>query len=83
MKQPSLFKRFKYFLEIRKLTKDTTMFDKLKSRKLWATIVGGILVTLGDAIGLSPDAAQWIVTLVTGYIVGQGIADAGAGIKLK
>jgi len=54
------------------------MIEKLKSRKLWATIIGGILVSLGDAVGLSPDAVQWLVTLITGYVVGQGIADHGA-----
>lgn len=55
------------------------MIGKLKSRKLWAAVVGSALVAFGQQIGLSPDVIQWVGTIVTGYIVGQGIADAGAG----
>ena len=54
------------------------MIEKLKSRKLWATIIGGIIITLGDAIGLSTEASQWVATLIGGYVIGQGIADHGA-----
>jgi hypothetical protein len=57
------------------------MIDKLKSRKLWAAIVGSVILSFGDQLGLSPDVTQWIGTIVTGYIVGQGIADAGQGLR--
>ena len=57
------------------------MIDKLKSRKLWAAIVGSVILSFGDQLGLSPDVTQWIGTIVTGYIVGQGIADAGQGFR--
>lgn len=51
--------------------------EKLKSRKLWATIIGSLVMSVGVQIGLTEDQCQWIVTIITGYIVGQGIADHG------
>lgn len=51
--------------------------DKLKSRKLWATVVGGFIMTVGPQVGLTADQCQWIATLIAGYLVGQGIADHG------
>jgi hypothetical protein len=51
--------------------------NKLKSRKLWAAILGSIIVAAGPQLGLTPDVTQWLATIVTGYVVGQGIADAG------
>lgn len=58
------------------------MIEKFKSRKLWAAIVGAVVVSLGDQLGLAPETVQWVATILTGYIVGQGIADAGAqGVK--
>lgn len=54
------------------------MIDKLKSRKLWAAVLGSVIVTLGSQLGLDPEVVQWVGTIVTGYVVGQGIADAGA-----
>ena len=56
-------------------------FKKLKSRKLWAAVVGATLAALGEGIGLSPETVKWIVAIAGSYIVGQGIADAGAGGK--
>ncbi len=79
MKRIGLFKKLKYLLELNKLTKDKTMIAKLKSRKLWAAILGAALLSLGNAVGLTPELTQGIVTIITGYIIGQGIADAGAG----
>lgn len=58
------------------------MIDKLKSRKFWAMIVTAILTTLGQQLGLSEDAIQWIVGIAGSYILGQGIADFGAQGRL-
>jgi len=55
------------------------MIAKLKSRKLWAAFAGVVITFFADTFGLSPASTGWIVTLLTGYIVGQGVADAGAG----
>ena len=54
------------------------MINKLKSRKLWAAVVGTVLATIGEQLGISLEVVQWVATIITGYIVGQGIADAGA-----
>ena len=69
-------------LLIQILIKNQAMLDKFKSRKLWAAVIGAAIVALGDQLGLAPDTVQWIGTIITGYVVGQGIADAGAqGVK--
>lgn len=49
--------------------------DKFKSRKFWATVLGGFIMSVGPQAGLTPDQCQWIATIITGYLVGQGIAD--------
>lgn len=53
-------------------------FEKLKSRKLWATVIGGAIVTLGEAVGISSAVSQNLVAIIAAYVVGQGIADHGA-----
>lgn len=52
--------------------------QKLKSRKLWAAVVGAALTTLGIQLDFPQEAVTGIVAIVVSYIVGQGIADAGA-----
>lgn len=68
-------------LKLLRLLNDKTMFEKLKSRKLWATVIGAAVVTLGQQLGLSEDFITSVVTLISAYVVGQGIADAGAAKK--
>lgn len=72
--------KLKFLIQINKIKNQINkpMIKKFKSRKLWAAVVGTAIATLGHEIGLSPDMTQWAVTVITGYIVGQGIADAGA-----
>ena len=65
------------------INKKKSMFQKLKSRKLWATIIGALIVSGGKEVGLTPDMTQWIATIVTGYVIGQGIADAGQAVSAK
>jgi len=55
------------------------MIAKLKSRKLWAAFTGVAITFFADSFGLPPASVGWIITILTGYIVGQGVADAGAG----
>jgi len=45
---------------------------------LWTAVVGTALVTFGEELGLPADVVQWTATIITGYIIGQGIADSGA-----
>jgi hypothetical protein len=67
------FHKTKFLIQL--LTKNKAMIDKFKSRKLWATVIGAALVALGDQLGLDAETVQWIATLITGYVIGQGIAD--------
>ena len=59
-------------------TLKTMDFAKLKSRKLWMTIAGSVLVTLGTAVGMQPEIVEKLVALIAAYVLGQGIADHGA-----
>lgn len=57
------------------------MFDKLKSRKLWATVLGAALVTFGSAIGIPDSVSAKIIPLVIAYVGGQSVVDAATAIK--
>ena len=59
------------------------MFEKLKSRKLWAAVAGAALLTLGSQLGIAEDTSNKIVELIMVYIAGQGIVDAAAAAKGK
>jgi len=51
----------------------------IKSRKFWITLVSVVLVLFAQAFGLdvTEDQIAGMVTIVAGYLVGQGIADHG------
>ncbi|MFQ5990823.1 MAG: hypothetical protein ACE5NA_00160 [Nitrospiraceae bacterium] len=53
----------------------------LKSRKGQAMIAGLLVTVMGEHMGLTLDEAevQSVVALLVAYIVGQGVADHGAG----
>ena len=55
------------------------MIEKLKSRKLWAAVIAAVITTIGGHLGLTPDQLTAINTVIAAYIIGQGVADAGAG----
>ena len=57
------------------------MVEKLLSRKFLLAAMGVLAVLLRDWLGLSPEAAQQIVTLVAAYILGEGAVDAAAAFK--
>ena len=54
--------------------------ERLRSRKLWVTIVTGLIMLVNDAIGLDLDE-QTITSLaiaVSAYVLGQAAVDVGA-----
>ena len=53
--------------------------DKLKSRKLWVTILATALVSLAEAIGieLEQESIVAIAGMVIAYVTGQAIVDRG------
>lgn len=57
------------------------MITKLKSRKLWAAVIGGVIATLGDQLGIPAESTQYVAAIVIGYILGQGAVDTAAALK--
>lgn len=55
-----------------------TIIEKLKSRKLWVTVVTATLVALGGQLGFDEATITKLVGMASAYVLGQGIADAGA-----
>jgi len=52
------------------------MIEKLKSRKLWAAIVGSMLTVVGrELFGLDDAVLTKLVAIVCTYIAGQGLVD--------
>lgn len=64
---------------VRGLPDNEIMKNKLKSRKLWAAVLGGALNAFGGQLGLSPDILLNISQLIMVYIGGQAIADVYKG----
>jgi len=63
---------------------DRVMLDKLKSRKLLAVFLTGVLTTFNGAYQLLPqETMEWLIKLVMVYVVGQGGVDAVAALKKK
>ena len=52
--------------------------EKLKSRKFWMSIVGGVLVILNDGIGLSlpTETVVSFAGIIMSYIFSQGYVDS-------
>ena len=52
--------------------------DKLKSRKLWLAVVGGLLVVLNEGLGLGIDseAVLALAGIIIAYVLGQSGVDA-------
>lgn len=56
--------------------KNMNIPEKLKSRKLWAAVLGSAILTLGQGLGLPADISQWLVTIIVAYIAGQTVVDS-------
>ena len=55
--------------------------SRLRSRKLWVTIIGSVVITLLSATGVESsivDTVKWV--LIT-YLGAQGLVDMSANIK--
>lgn len=60
--------------------------SKFRSRKLWVALGGIAVVVLNQGLGVDPGKAEAIVsavsTIVSAYVIGQGIADSGVAKKV-
>jgi len=57
------------------------MLDQLKSRKLWAAVIGAALTTFSQQLGLPEELTRNIVIIVVGYIAGQAAVDVAKANK--
>lgn len=58
--------------------------SKLKSRKLWVTVLAAAGVALAEGLGLGPAVQTALAILAGTYNIGQGVADSGAqGVSMK
>lgn len=73
-----LREKLKLAFLLHKITSDPAMMNKLKSRKFWAMIAGGVIVLAGENLGVSTEATHWLAGLVASYIVGQAAVDTAA-----
>tara|TARA_Y100000310_G_C20079909_1_gene533322 strand:+ start:158 stop:421 length:264 start_codon:yes stop_codon:yes gene_type:complete len=53
------------------------LIEKLSSRKLWAAVIGCLVIAIGSQFGLDEATATKLAGMVSAFIIGQGIADAG------
>ena len=81
-KKLGLASKIRILFTLKKLATDQAMIEKLKSRKLWITVLGAAITALAAALGLDPDlAAKIIGGLTATYVVSQGVVDAVAASK--
>ncbi|NKE69887.1 hypothetical protein [Candidatus Manganitrophus noduliformans] len=58
------------------------MAEKLKSRKLWATVLTSVIVAMNSQLEFIPaDSVDTVVNLIMIYIGGQAVVDAAAAVK--
>jgi hypothetical protein len=59
------------------------MKEKLTSRKFLVTLAGVVTVIANDyfELGLNQETVFSVVSMVVGYVVGQGVIDAKKAVK--
>ena len=77
----NIFQKAKWLLYLNKISKDKTMIEKLKSRKLWITVGVAALTTLLSNLGISSELINEIINLAMTYVVVQGTVDATTILK--
>ena len=60
------------------------MMNKLKSRKLWVSVIAAVLVAVGDELGLPIEEETLLAfaAIIVAYVTGQSIVD-GQKAKLN
>lgn len=62
-------------IKLWRIIKNKAMLEKLKSRKLWVTVVTAAVVTFSQQLGIDPELTTKLVGLAAAYVLGQGLAD--------
>jgi uncharacterized membrane protein len=57
--------------------------DKLKSRKFWMAVIGGLLIVANDGLGLNlpKEAVMALAAVILSYIFGEAAVDAARALK--
>lgn len=53
------------------------MIEKLLSKKFLATIIGALIIAVGNQLGFAHETLESIAGIVISFVAGQGIADFG------
>jgi hypothetical protein len=71
------YKLWRAWRKLRSGLREVNVSEKLKSRKFWVAVVGGLILLVNKALGSPIDeaTATQLVALVGSYVIGQGIAD--------
>lgn len=59
------------------------MFEKLKSRKLWATVAASAFAAFGGSMGIPEAVVAKVTMLVMAYVGGQSVVDAATAVAKK
>ena len=78
-----LLRMLRLWKVLTKLKEDPTMKEKIKSRKLWISVFGAMLVAVNAGLGYPvPDTTiNDIVMLLMTYVGGQAVADAAGNFN--
>lgn len=68
-------------LKLLKLSQNKTMITKLKSRKLWATVIAATLATLGSQLGVDSELVNKLIEMVMVYVTAQAVVDSVGAAK--
>jgi hypothetical protein len=71
----SLWQKIKLARLVNKLLNDDKMIEALKSKKLWVTVLGTALITLGTQLGFEAEQVNQVVNLLMTYLIGQSAID--------
>jgi len=75
------YKAWRIWRKLRSGLREVNVSEKLKSRKFWVAVIGGLLLLVNKALGspLDEATANQIVAVIGAYVIGQGIADRANG----
>jgi len=77
----TLLDKWRLFRLWQKLRKDKTMLEKLKSRKLWITVLTGALTPILVTLGVDQELIEKVLLLAMTYIGGESVIDASRAFK--
>lgn len=68
---------------VRRMGGAKVMWTKLKSRKLWGTVLAAAVTAFGNQLGLDPALTLKLSGIIMLGVVGQAISDSGKSDATK